>query len=281
MVALCEALDGKQGEEIMAFNVAKAAKWFEQVNKAGAVVAWPPPSIMPEDERTAYKVQDAFLKKLVRKQGVLAGYKIALTSPQILAQTGLKGPVYGPIRSKRVFREKAKVRADKWTRLGVELEIILTMGTNVPAPKDAPYDRDSIAAYVGDARAGFELIEDRGADYTRLTVNGLIMDVGWNGGALIGKANKDWRNLDLGNLNGSIYFDGKEVRSGHSGDVLGHCYNALAWLANKLGEHGKTLKKGMIVSSGSMVACQFVPPGSSAVGRIEGLGEVALKYKLS
>jgi 2-keto-4-pentenoate hydratase len=264
----------------MAFNIAKAAKWFEQVDKAGAVVAWPPPHVMPEDERTAYKVQDAFLKKLVRKQGELAGYKIALTSPQILAQTGLKGPVYGPIRKKRVFHEKAKVRADKWTRLGVELEIILIMGSHVPAPKDKPYDKDSIAKYVGDARAGFELIEDRGADYTKLTVNGLIMDVGWNGGSLIGKANKKWRDLDLGNLNGTIYFDGVEVRSGNSADVLGHCLNALAWLANKLGEHGKTLKKGAIVSSGSMVACQFVPPGGTAVGKIEGLGEVTLKYKL-
>ena len=264
----------------MAFSVAKAAKWFKQVDKAGAVVAFPPPQVMPEDERTAYKVQDAFLKKLIPKQGPLAGYKIALTSPQILAQTGLKGPVYGPIRKKRVFHEKTTIRADKWTRLGVELEIILIVGADVPAPKVEPYDRDSIAPYVGEARAGFELIEDRGADYTRLTVNGLIMDVGWNGGSLIGKANKNWRNLDLGNLNGAIFFDGKEVRAGHSGDVLGHCLNALAWLANKLGEHGKTLKKGMVVSSGSMVACQFVPPGSTAVGRIEGLGEVSLKYEL-
>jgi 2-keto-4-pentenoate hydratase len=70
------------------------------------------------------------------------------------------------------------------------------------------------------------------------------------------------------------------VREGHSGDVLGHCYNALAWLANKLGDHGKRLRKGMIVSTGSMVACQFVPPGSTATGRIEGLGEVTLKYEL-
>ncbi len=29
-----------------------------------------------------------------------------------------------------------------------------------------------------------------------------------------------------------------------------------------------------------MVACQFVPPGRTAVGKIEGLGEVTLKYEL-
>src|SRR5215469_14567419 len=130
----------QQREESMAYSVAQAAKWFEQVDKAGAVVAWPPPSVMPEDERTAYKVQDAFLKKLVRKQGPLAGYKIALTSPQILAQTGLKGPVYGPIRRKRAFQNKATIRADKWTRLGAELEIIFIMAREVPLPKARPYD---------------------------------------------------------------------------------------------------------------------------------------------
>ena len=101
-----------------------------------------------------------------------------------------------------------------------------------------------------------------------------------SGYVVLAKPNKDWRKLDLGNLEGSVSFDGKVVRTGHSGDVLGHCYNSLAWLANKLGDHGKRLRKGMIVSSGSMVACQFVPPGSTATGRIEGLGEVTLKYKL-
>lgn len=264
----------------MTFSIAKAAAWLHQVDKARAVVGWWPERFSTDDERVAYKVQDAFLKKQIVKQGPLVGYKIALTSPQILAQTGLKGPAYGPIRKKRVFEHKATVRADRWTRLGAELEIILIVNADVPAPKGKPYDRDSITPYVGEARAGFELIEDRGADYSRLAVNPLIMDAGWNGGSLLAMPNKDWSKLDLGNLHGSVSFDGKVVREGHSGDVLGHCYNALAWLANKLGEHGKRLRKGMIVSTGSMVACQFVPPGSTATGRIEGLGEVTLKYEL-
>lgn len=268
----------------MALSIAKVANWLHQVDKARAVVGWWPAQFATDDERLAYKIQDAFLKKQVIKQGPLVGYKIALTSPQIFEQTGLRGPAYGPIRKKRVFEHKTSVRADRWTRLGVELEIILTVNADVPKPPTKngamPYDKDSIAPFVGSARAGFELIEDRGADYSRLAVNPLIMDAGWNGGSLLARPNKDWAKLDLGNLKGSISFDGKVVREGHSGDVLGHCYNALAWLANKLGDHGKTLKKGMIVSTGSMVACQFVPPGSTATGRIEGLGEVSLKYEL-
>ncbi|UYN93400.1 MAG: hypothetical protein KIT25_15215 [Enhydrobacter sp.] len=265
----------------MAFSVAKAANWINSVDRARAVVGSWPAEHMPADERTAYKVQDALLKKLVVRQGPLVGYKIALTSPQIWEQTGIRGPAYGPVRRKRVFEHKASVRADRWGRMGVELEVILFVGSDVPPPKTGqPYDRESIAPYVADARAGFELIDDRGADYSRLSLNWLVMDAGWNGGSVIGKPCKGWRDLDLGNLEGSIAFNGKVVREGHSGDVLGHCYNALAWLANKLGEHGKRLRKGMFVSTGSMVACQFVPPGSTATGRIDGLGEVTLRYEL-
>ena len=264
----------------MALKPAKAAKWIHSIDRAKAALAWWPPQYMPADETEAYKVQDAYLKRLIPKQGKLVGYKIGLTAPQIWEQTGLRSPAYGPIRKSRVFEHHTRIRAGRWTRLGLELEIILTVGSDVPRPKDKPHDRDSVAPYVSDARAGFELIEDRGADYSRLTLPWLVMDVGWNGGSLLAKPNKNWKNLDIGNLEGSIAFDGKVVRTGNSGDVLGHCYNSLAWLANKLGEHGKTLKKGMIVSTGSMVACQFVPPGSTAVGKIEGLGEVTLKYEL-
>ena len=162
----------------MALSIAKVANYLARVDKARAVVGRWPAQFETDDERLAYKIQDAFLKKQMVKQGPLAGYKIALTSPQILQQTGLKGPCYGPIRKKRVFEHKAVIRADRWTRLGVELEVIFVVGANVPAPKGTPYDKDSIAEYVGEARAGFELIEDRGADYSRLAVEPLIMDAG-------------------------------------------------------------------------------------------------------
>ena len=262
----------------MAFSIAKTANWLHQVHRSRAVVGWWPEQFALEDERTAYKVQDALLNKLIPKQGPLVGYKIALTSPQIWEQTGLRGPAYGPIRKKRVFEHKASVRADRWARLGVELEIILTANADVPRPKDKPYDKDSIAPYVGEARAGFELIEDRGADYSRLSVPWLVMDVGWNGGSLLAKANKGWRDLDLANLNGSIAFDGKVVRSGHSGDVLGHCYNSLAWLANKLGEHGVTLEPGHIVLAGSFTRVVHARKGDTLHGDFGELGGIALQF---
>ncbi|HKU97172.1 MAG TPA: hypothetical protein VJR58_17945 [Vineibacter sp.] len=264
----------------MAATAEQIADYLMNVRRSRVTVGWWPKAQMPADERTAYAAQDAYLKRIVAEDGDIAGYKIGLTAPAIWEQTGLRSPAYGPIRRNRVFERAVTLKASQHTRLGLELEIILTVNADVPAPPPGkPYDKDSITPYIASARAGFELIEDRGADYSRLSALHLIMDVGWNWGSLLAAENPDWNKLDLASLKGSVSFDGEVVATGSSGDVMGHCVNSLAWVANKLGEHGKQLKKGMIVSTGSMVACQFVPVGTTAVGRIEGLGEVKVKYE--
>lgn len=263
----------------MTATAEQIADYLMDVRRARCTVGWWPAPKMPADERAAYAAQDAYLARLVPEDGDVAGYKIGLTAPAIWEQTGLRSPAYGPIRRSRVFERVANLKGSQHTRLGLELEIILTVNADVPpAPAGKPYDRESITPYIASARAGFELIEDRGADYSRLSAFHLIVDVGWNWGSLLAPENPDWHKLDLASLKGSVSFDGEVVATGSSGDVMGHCVNSLAWVANKLAEHGKQLKKGMIVSTGSMVACQFIPVGTTAVGRIDGLGEVTVNY---
>lgn len=259
---------------------AAIADYLVKLRKAKTTVGWWPEKMTPRTERDGYRAQDALARRLARTEGRTVGYKIGLTSPAIWEQTGLRSPAYGPIRAKRVYEKSVTLKARDWVRLGLELEIVLTLGADVPKSKK-PWTKDSIAPYVASARAAFELIEDRGADYSRLSAMALIVDVGWNGGSLLAPETPRWRDLDLAKLEGSVSFDGKTVATGNSGAVMGHCYNSLAWCANKLREHGKSLDKGMIVSTGSMVACQFIPPGTKAVGRIEGLGEVAVRYDLA
>ncbi len=255
------------------------ADYLVNVRRTRATVGWWPKAATPADEDAAYAAQDVFLARVVGEDGPLAGYKIGLTSPAILKQTGLKHPAYGPIRKNRVYESSVDLKAGNHARLGLELEIILTVNADVPPPAAGkPWTRETIAPFIESARAGFELIEDRGSDYSRLSAMALIVDLGWNWGSLLAPVVPDWRKLDLANLVGTVSFDGEEVARGHSGEVLGHCVNSLAWVANRLADHGKNLKKGMIVSTGSMVACQFIPPGTTAVGRVEGLGEVTVRY---
>ena len=115
-----------------------------------------------EDERTAYKVQDAFLKKLVAEAGTAGRLQ---DRADLAADLGADRPARPGLRADP---QEARVRAQgrrcaptSWARLGVELEIILTINADVPRPKGKPYDKDLIARLC--RRGARRLRADRGS----------------------------------------------------------------------------------------------------------------------
>jgi 2-oxo-3-hexenedioate decarboxylase/2-keto-4-pentenoate hydratase len=60
--------------------------------------------------------------------------------------------------------------------------------------------------------------------------------------------------------------------------VLGHPLNALAWLANHLVARGRPLRRGMVVSTGSIVSTKWPKAGESVVVAVEGLGEAVAHF---
>ena len=58
--------------------------------------------------------------------------------------------------------------------------------------------------------------------------------------------------------------------------MLGHPLEALAWLANNLAERGQSLKKDMMVMTGSIVSTKFLNKGDEVGFVIDSLGEVRL-----
>ncbi len=70
--------------------------------------------------------------------------------------------------------------------------------------------------------------------------------------------------------------NGEVVGEGDGRDVMGHPLDALAWLASTLAAQGKTLSRGMVVMTGSVVATKFVSRGDRVQLTMDGLGEVEL-----
>jgi 2-keto-4-pentenoate hydratase len=122
----------------------------------------------------------------------------------------------------------------------------------------------------------FELIEDRGADYSNLFFLGVAADNSWNGGIVLGEPVIDWQGIDLVAATGNMTINGQPAGEGKGGDVLGHPLEALAWLANNLAERGQSLKKDMIVMTGSIVSTKFLNKGDEVGFVIDTLGEVKL-----
>jgi 2-keto-4-pentenoate hydratase len=232
-----------------------------------------PPELMPTDLDEAYAVRREFERiEIARGRGAVAGYKIGLTTPIMQRLCGVDEPCYGAIFGTEVHHGRAELTTRNYCRLGIETEIAVRLGADLPQGGD----RDQVAAAVESCMAAIELLEDLRHDYKRLSAAAMVAGNVWNAGAVLGAPVADWRRLDLAKATARLTMGGHEIGQGKGGDVMGNPLNALAWLANKLATAGTPLKRGMVVLTGSMVPIQFPAPGDRAVVEVAGLGTAEL-----
>lgn len=232
-----------------------------------------PAEVYPTSIEEAYAVRRAFQEiEEVRGRGEIAGFKIGLTTPVMQQLCGIGEPCYGAIFASEVHHRHADLTAGDYCRIGVETEIALRVGDDLPQGGD----RAHVAAAVESAMAAIELIEDLRYDYRRLDAAAMVAGNAWNAGVVLGPPVTSWRELDLARVTARLSVNGREIGSGVGGDVMGHPLNALAWLADKLASAGTPLRRGMIVMTGSMVPIQYPVAGNRVLVEISGLGAAEL-----
>jgi 2-keto-4-pentenoate hydratase len=232
-----------------------------------------PDELMPAELDEAYAIRQAFEDiEIAAGRGAVAGYKIGLTTPIMQKLCGVAEPVYGAIFAGEVHHRRAELSVGGYCRLGIETEIAVQLGEDLPQGGD----RERVAAAVESCMAAIELLEDLRHDYKRLSAAAMVAGNVWNAGIVVGAPVTDWRRTELSQLTARLMINGSEIGRGTGGDVMGNPLNALAWLANKLAAAGTPLKRGMIVMTGSMVPIQFPSAGDRAVVEVEGLGTAEL-----
>jgi 2-keto-4-pentenoate hydratase len=222
----------------------------------------------------AYGVQRAYVWLRQQEQpSAVAGYKIGLTSPAMQAMCGIDSPVYGSIFTDTVYASGITLRNAQFQHLGVEFEIAVRLGDELPA--DHALTLLQVAAAVDAICPALELIEDRHADYGRLNAVSLVADNSWNAGIVLG----DWQPLvhDLADRRGRIRLDSVEVDAGRVGDALEHPLASVAWLADQLRLRGQAVAAGAIVMTGNIVRTRFPEPGQDWEYEVDGLGSVRLR----
>jgi len=232
-----------------------------------------PAGLMPADLAEAYRIRQAFEDiETAGGRGAVAGYKIGLTTPIMQQLCGVAEPVYGAIFAGEVHHGPAELSVQNYCRLGIETEIAVRLGEDLPQGGDP----DRVAHAVESCMAAIELLEDLRHDYKRLSAAAMVAGNVWNAGVVLAPPVAGWRPLDLAHLSARLTINGREIGHGRGGDVMGNPLNALAWLADALAGAGTPLKRGMIVMTGSMVPIQFPAPGDHAAVEVDGLGTAEL-----
>ena len=235
-----------------------------------------PHELMPGTLDEAYRVRQILEEIETGTRGPVAGYKIGLTTPIMQRLCGVGEPVYGAIFGNEVHHRRADLAARNYCRLGIETEIALRLGEDLPPTGVAGSWRDRVAGAVESCMAAIELLEDLHHDYKRLSAAAMVAGNVWNAGIVIGAPVGDWRRFDLARLTARLSINGREIGHGKGGDVMGNPLNALAWLAEARAAAGVPLRRGAIVMTGSMVPIQFPSAGDHAVVEVEGLGTAEL-----
>ncbi|MFO1350316.1 MAG: fumarylacetoacetate hydrolase family protein [Gammaproteobacteria bacterium] len=255
-----------------------------QLQQAAAILArarldneliGPLPDTEGLDETRAYAIQDRLHERLSAELGPISGHKIGCTTPVMQRYLKIHQPCAGGVFANTAQRRSGRCQAPPRGRIGVECEIAVLLGEDLPA-SGAPYDRARVAPAVEACIAAMELVADRYHDYGSLGVYTLIADDFFNCGCVLGDPVRDWQALDLAAIRGRMWINDAQVGEGSGADVMGHPFNALAWLANRYAELRRPLLAGQFVLLGSVVQTQWLKAGDRVRVAIDGLGGAML-----
>src|SRR5207249_179425 len=91
-----------------------------------------PAELMPVDLPDAYAIRAAFEAIERPRRGAVAGFKIGLTTPIMQKLCGVDEPCYGAIFANEVHHGRAELAVGNYCRLGIETEIAVRLGEDLP-----------------------------------------------------------------------------------------------------------------------------------------------------
>jgi len=228
-------------------------------------------------EADAYKLQFAIHDKIAASGDRLAGWKVALTLPAMYEPLKLSGPVFAGVYQSGLRQSGASFDKGWPIKPGIEPELVARIGKDAGPGKT--YTADSIRDHVANLHCGMELVDNRYVDVSKMSGPARIADNVLQAALVVGTEIKDWHKLDFAGLKGRSVLDGKELASGSGRAVMGSALISLAWLANRLISHGRHLKAGDLVLTGSVHPPAFLAAKGVARTEFEGLGSTEITIR--
>lgn len=220
----------------------------------------------PESAEDAYAVQALVAETL----GSVGAWKTGAPSP--VAEPGM-----APILGHLIHSSPAVLPAAGFNRLGVEVEIAYRLGRDLPA-RPEPYTREEVAAAIDAVMPAIEVVDTRLADPLIEDPFWKLADFQLNGGLVLGTPRSDWQAIDPPSQPVRLTIDGATVVEGRGGNTAGDLMRLMVWLAKNAGRRFGGLRRGQIITTGSLTGLRWVEPGAEIVGVLDGLGEVSVSF---
>src|SRR5262245_18470325 len=228
------------------------------------------PDITLED---SYAISTEVAKRKIAAGAKLIGHKVGLTSKAMQRSSQIDEPDYGYLLDHMMIADDAKIaHADYW-RPRVEIELAFILGRPLKGPGVGLPDVLRATEYVVPA---IEIVDARLQDPRKIFDT--VADNGAAAGIVIGGRPVGPMDVDLRWVVGIMYRNFEIEDTGVAAGVLGHPALGVAWLANKLGQHGVTLEPGHLVLAGSFTRVVFAGKGDTLHADFGSLGGIAVQF---
>lgn len=222
----------------------------------------------------AYAIQLRTIEAKVKKGSVIVGKKIGLTSKAMQEMFKVSEPDYGHVLDHAMIMEGEPISMKRLIQPRVESEICFLLKKDLKGP--GVTTADVLGATAG-VIPSFEIIDSRNKDW-RIKIQDTVADNAGNALVVLGGKLTEITDLDLRVVGLVLEKDGDIVATAAGAAVWGNPVQAVAWLANKLGEYGISLKAGEFIMSGSLTAAVPAQAGSSFRAIFDRLGSVSTRF---
>lgn len=218
----------------------------------------------------AYKIQLENISKKVQQGYKIVGKKIGLTSRGMQQMLGVPEPDYGHILNNMVGEEEVPIKISSFLKPKIEAEIAFILKEELKGP-------GVTVSQVIQATEGvmpvFEIVDSRVKDW-KIKIQDTVADNASSAMIVLGSNLVPVKDLDLKHIGMVLEKNGRIIDTAAGAEVLGNPVIAVAWLANKLGEFGISLKPGEIILSGSLTKAYELEKNSVFTATFDRLGRV-------
>lgn len=221
----------------------------------------------------AYAISTEVAKRRMAAGEKLIGHKVGLTSKAMQATVNINEPDYGYLLDSMMIADGERVPHANFCAPRAEIELAFVLGRELKGPGIGLTDVLRATEYVVPA---IEIVDARLINPRKIFDT--ISDNGAAAGIIVGGRPIKPLDVDLRWVGGLMYRNGEIEETGVAAGVLGHPAMGVAWLANKLGQHGVALEAGHLVLAGSFTRVVWCHKGDTIHADFGPLGSVAVQF---
>ena len=204
----------------------------------------------------------------------IVGFKVGFTNIAVREKMGLPDSTYGYLLDGMVLPSGSSLAMDEFVAPKIETEICFRLGKDLAGPD---LTIDEVLDATDSVSASFEICDARIRDW-KCPYPDFFADNGFSARIVLSGRWVPVREMDLLGETVVLRKDGDQIAEGRGEMALGHPANAVAWLARKLSERGRSLTAGMVVMTGTLTPILPIERGASYVGSFSTLGSVETTF---